>query len=129
MQQSQGPESNGSKAQAGGESGSGLSATVPRNIAIILGILILGISTTIAWMQWHESLPNFGLHFQKTYWFLEPLTVPADSDLPYFNSKILAVSHNEKSLWVGGESGLLAHSEDEGKTWKFLHLYGYRFEP
>lgn len=125
--ESEAPESRGSEKEASRGSGYRLFTAIPRNVAIILGILILGMSTPIAWIQRSGSLPNFGLQLKRSYWLLEPLTVPADSDLPFFESKILAVSHNEKSLWIGGKSGLLAHSEDQGKTWTFLHFYGDRW--
>src|SRR5437667_3886789 len=94
----------------------------PRNIRkrlwLILCIFLLLFTTPLAFIQMKYDLHLPAKYrLKRKYRILSPLVIPADSNLPYLNANITAVSHTEESLWVGGDNGFLAHSDDDGKTW------------
>jgi hypothetical protein len=78
------------------------------------------ISTLLAVLQfrepyhWHKPYPSESLS-----WWLRPLEWNIDAGLPQISGDINAVAVNRSAdcLWIGGDAGLLAFSNDAGRTW------------
>ncbi|RSL17699.1 KAP-like P-loop domain-containing protein [Edaphobacter aggregans] len=92
--------------------------------------MLLLLTTPIALIQRYGPVPLKALHLTRLnvtqdHWWLRPLFLPPDSELPYIASPILAVAHNETSLWIGGQSGFLAtmddHIDGHPGPWKCLN--------
>jgi hypothetical protein len=101
-----------------------LSSNILRNALLALSFILLLISTPIALIQRFHPFKYSVLHVSEDHWLLKPLIVPYGPALTFVAGNIRTVSHNSTSLWIGGDAGLLAHSENDGNTWQCLSLTG-----
>ncbi len=87
-----------------------------------LGIFI--ISTIIAFAQPPRHNPFDAESFHGLHWFYHPIERNAFKRLPTITSSIndIFVVPETKRLWIAGNGGLLAYSDDGGVYWKQLEL-------
>jgi Carboxypeptidase regulatory-like domain/KAP family P-loop domain len=96
-------------------------AGVPRPVSALLALLLFGLA---AWLEfrttpvaWSES-PHYLAHW------LTPRQLYAERTLPAFeHATIQSVEVVPQSgrLWIAGDAGLLASSDDDGATWTTFH--------
>lgn len=82
--------------------------------------LVAAVSTAIAWTQPLSSDPFASPTITDPAWWLSPLERNAFRRLPVIAaslSDIIAAPGTEK-LWAVGESGMIVHSPDGGRTWQ-----------
>lgn len=93
---------------------------------LTLALSLLGVTSALAIWQlhwsaaWHEpwTFVNFS-------WWTHPLESNPDAALPRFNRRIEAVAiQDDRRVWVAGEGGFLARTEDDGLHWAELK-YNY----
>jgi hypothetical protein len=90
----------------------------------IFGVALFFVSTIFEFWQylkpyrWHPSMT-----VSSQSWWIQPLEWHVDAGLPEIQGNIRAVaaSPNGRCLWIGGDSGLLAFSSDDGASWKLLN--------
>jgi hypothetical protein len=93
---------------------------------LTFALSLLGVTSALAIWQlhwtagWHEpwTIVNF-------YWWTHPLESNPDAALPRFNRRLEAVAiQDDRRVWVAGEGGFLARTEDDGLHWTELK-YNY----
>ncbi|OOP56200.1 MAG: hypothetical protein AYP45_10410 [Candidatus Brocadia carolinensis] len=84
---------------------------------VALGIFI--ISTIFAFMQPPRRNPFDAKSFHGLRWFYHPIERNAFKRLPTITSSIndIFVVPETKRLWISGNGGLLAYSDDGGASW------------
>lgn len=117
QQESQSSVSDISRSSATFERSSNRTRKTRKNFWLIMSAFVVLVTTPIAIFQMRHTLKFPFIQLKKRYWVLKPLILPANSDLPYIATSISAISHNNRSLWIGGDGGFLASSDDDGKTW------------
>ena len=91
-----------------------------RKMWLRLSVALLVLTTPVALWQTWRHIDWLGL--KKAYWLFEPTIAPPGSELTHFEDNIQAVAHSDTAVWIGGDGGLLAYSENEGKSWTCLAL-------
>jgi len=81
--------------------------SLKKRLYIALSILLVVIATPFAVMQVLEIQLPFYLINHPTLLF-SAITFPESINIPYVDGNIRAVAHDEDSLWIGGDAGLLA---------------------
>jgi hypothetical protein len=93
-------------------------------IVAAAGVLFV-LSTALALWQylrpytWHTPYQRFHLS-----WWLQPAEWNIDAGLPEIKGNINAIAFvpDGKRLWIAGDAGLLAFSDDQGASWIFLEF-------
>jgi hypothetical protein len=82
-------------------------------------LVIFVISTTFAFLQLPRRNPFDAESFHGLRWFLYPIERNAFRRLPVITSGIndIFVVPDTKRLWIVGNGGLLAYSDDGGEHW------------
>lgn len=88
-----------------------------------VAVLLFGISSWFAYRQdcrpyqWHRAYTPLSYR-----WWSNTLDWNVDAGLPKIvgNIKTAALSADGKRLWIAGDAGLLAYTDDQGRSWTLL---------
>ena len=96
----------------------------PRWLAVTAALLFAVFSGLAYWQftrpfRPHQPYARFG-----AAWWLHPAEWNLEAGLPEINGNInaIAVVPGSNRLWIAGDAGLLAYSDDQGVTWTLLHF-------
>jgi len=93
---------------------------IPRSFWLTLSLAALLVSTTVAIQQTpHPDAARPALTFRNSDWWKYPYERNPIKRLPEFTGNLngVAVVPGSGRVWICGDGGLLAFSDDEGHTW------------
>lgn len=96
---------------------------VPRGVWLSLSFLVLVLSSALLYTQLDSRrgpLWQVPFSLRSSTWWTTPFVFRADRQLPDFKGAIHGVAVDGDRVWVVGERGFLAYSEDNGRCWTRL---------
>lgn len=96
----------------------------PRWLAVTAALMFAVFSGLAYWQfsrpfRSHQPYARFG-----AAWWLHPAEWNVEAGLPEIKGSInaIAIAPGSNRLWIAGDAGLLAYSDDQGVTWTLLHF-------
>jgi photosystem II stability/assembly factor-like uncharacterized protein len=96
---------------------------VPRWVWLTAAVATLSVSSTAVLLQMRRPFTYEGPRSWRTVrWWREPLEFNAVYVLPQIQGNInaIAVVPGSRRIWIAGDIGLLAFSDDDGRNWTLL---------
>ena len=98
---------------------------IPARWLAVTAALMFAIFSGLAYWQFsrpyrpHQPYARFG-----AAWWLYPAEWNLEAGLPEIKGNInaIAVAPGSNRLWIAGDAGLLAYSDDQGAAWTLLHF-------
>lgn len=96
---------------------------IPRWVWLTAAVATLSVSSTVVFLQIRRPFTYQGPRSWRTVrWWREPLEFNAVGALPQIKGNInaIAVLPDNKRVWIAGDAGLLAFSDDDSRNWTLL---------
>ena len=98
---------------------------IPPRLLAVTAALLFAVFSGLAYWQFsrpfrpHQPYVRFG-----AAWWLHPAEWNLEAGLPEIKGNINAIAMvpGSNRLWIAGDAGLLAYSDDQGATWTLLHF-------